>query len=239
MAIANPTTLGTSSSATDAASYTHSTTAVVPSDGFIIVCAAWGAAADRTGAMSGGGLTWATDHSQLFSGAIPWRFAVFSAQAPAGLASSTVLTLTLTGGNAFGAFITACYTTGVATAAAKDVSDGSGASTASWDTTATSTTVDETLVIGGSIHDGLQTSTATGGATELFDFQLAAESWAMTVTYKQLATIQSASLTGTWTGGASDSTSAFAAYKSGTPPVIAPDYSRFPKLKLQRQAFRT
>jgi hypothetical protein len=137
--------------------------------------------------MSGGGLTWAGDQTNAwgFSG-FTFSIGIFSAPAAAGLASSTVLTLTSSAG--VDASISVCYVTGMdLTGTRKDVSNGQGALTASWNSaSATSTNADD-LVIGGSMIDGATSSTATGGATELFDWQNLPNNWTSTVAYKVVA----------------------------------------------------
>jgi hypothetical protein len=198
---------------------------------------AWGATAARTlNSVSGGGLTWAIDHQQAFAGAIPWGFAVCSAQAPAGMSASTI-TGTLSAGP-FGTLMAAAYTTGLdpTSPGVKDVSDGNGVSGTTWDTTATSTTVADTLLFGGCITDGLKTNTPSGlaagaGGGELYDFQFATEAWSMCVEYAILSSAQSASLTGDWGAGSTDKTSAFVAYKAaatGGAPVMTPSFQAIP-----------
>lgn len=211
MAIGTPTTLGSSPSIASV-THTHATTATAPSGALIIVVAGWGSGTDRTATVTGGGLTWTTDQSNVSAGGYKLRIGVFSAPAPAGLASGTTLTLTTSGADD-GANIAACYVTGVDVGGTrKDASTGSAAVTASWDTTAATTTNADDLIIGGSFGDGNRTSTATVG-TELFDFQNATNAWSMTVTYQIVASTGSKSLTGTWSASV-DQVAGFVAYKS-------------------------
>lgn len=221
MAIGTPTGLGTNT-ATAGTTVTLTTSATAPSGSLIILTYGWGTAAGSPGTIStvsGGGLTWVTDVSQAFSGGADWGYAVISAQAPSGLASGTAITITISF-SAFGHLVAGLYCTGLATSTPKDISDGQGqASATAWDTTATTTTVADTLVIGGSVTDGTKTNTPSGGATELYDFQYATEAWALCTEYKILSATASTSLTGTWSGGAANCTSAFAAYKADTTAV--------------------
>lgn len=214
MPIGTPTTIGTNT--LDGGAVQLTTTAAVPGTGALIVLGVgWGNDVARTlSSVSGGSLSWSIDKQQAFSGAINWGYAVISAQAPTGLASSTVLSTTFSG-TIFGSLICGSYTTGLATSSVVDVSDGAGGSSDPWDTTATSTTVADTLVIGGCFRNGLNTNTPSGGANELHDFQMAAEDWAMCSEYKILSATASTSLTGTWTAaaGVPDWSSAFVAYK--------------------------
>jgi hypothetical protein len=136
---------------------------------------------------------------------------IFSAPAVSGLASSSVLTLTSSAG--VDASISVCYVTGMdLTGTRKDVSNGQGALTASWNSaSATSTNADD-LVIGGSMIDGATSSTATGGATELFDWQNLPNNWTSTVAYKIVAATGSQSITGTWLAS-NNEVAGFVAYK--------------------------
>ncbi len=218
MPIGTPTTIGTNTNAAGS-SGTLTTTAVVPSGALIVLGVGWGQSPARTlSSVSGGSLSWTIDHQQPFSGAIEWGYAVVSAQAPAGLASGTVLTATMSGAE-LGLLICGSYTTGLATSSPVDVHDGAGGSSDPWDTTATTTTVADTLVIGGCFRNGDNTNTASGGATELHDFIYATEQWAQCSEYKILSATASTSLTGTWTvaPGVPDWSSAFVAYKMATP----------------------
>jgi hypothetical protein len=211
MAIGTPTSIGTTASASATATQTHTTTAVVPSGALVIMLCGWGFATDRTGTMSGGGLTWTTDQTNVWTFGYNFRFGIFSAPAPSGLASSTVLTLTLSG-NGDGGALAGCYVTGLdQTGSREDNSTGAGASGTAWNTgTATTSNADD-LIIGGSLIDSTTSSTATGGASELFDFTHP-NAWTFTVAYKIVSSTGSQSLTGTWVASANH-VDAFAAYK--------------------------
>lgn len=233
MPIGTPTTIGTNT--LDAGAVTLTTTAAVPSGALVVVCVGWGNTVARTlSSISGGGLSWSVDKQQAFSGALEWGFAVASAQAPAGLASSTVLSTTFSGA-ILGSLIAGSYTTGLQTSSVVDVSDGAGGSSDPWDTTATTTTVADTLVIGGCFRNGNNTNTPSGGASELHDFVLVAEDWAQCTEYKILSAIGSASLTGTWTtaAGVPDWSAAFVAYK-GIPSVTPDTQTRRYRIRRSR-----
>lgn len=234
MAIGTPTTIGTNNS-TAGTGVTLTTTASVPSGALAILVISWGDTNSRTlSSVSGGSLTWAIDHQLTYNPAgFGYGIAVVSAQAPAGLASSTVISITLSG-TVIGSSIAGAYCTGLDTSSAKDVSNGQGQSgVAGWDTTTATTTVADTLLWGGCFKDGggTQTNAATGGATELHDFQFPAEGWATATEYNILSATASASLTGTWTGSTATGVSAFVAYKGGGPAVAnwRPDQGKFPK----------
>jgi hypothetical protein len=214
MAIGTPTSIATpTQDGSTSATHTITTNATAPSGSLVIAVISWGSSTARTVAMSGT-LTWATDQSQAFNGAVQWGYAICSAQAPSGLASSTVLTATFSG-TILGANIAVFYCTGLATSSPTDVSTGQGVNTASasWTTGTNTTTVADTLVIGGCIIDANTSSTATVG-TELADWLNTAHDWTTTTTYRILSATALTSLTGTWgVSGAADKTSAFVAYK--------------------------
>lgn len=221
MAIGTPTSLGTPSTAGAGTSDAFTTSVTAPSDSLIIVVGTWGHSSDRTGTLSGGGLTWTTDHTNLHSFGYTFRIGIFSAPAPSGLASGS--TLTLTASLACDGFtMTACYVEGMDLSGTReDISAGTGAAGTGWNTGSASTSNADDLIIGGSMLDGLQTSTATGSATELFDFQFAGNAWSATTTYKIVSSAGSQSLTGTWTGSATH-IEAFAAYKSAAGAAAVP-----------------
>jgi hypothetical protein len=222
MAIGTPTSIGTGSQ-NAGTSFGLVCSGSAPSNSLVIVMYGWGGSGGtRTlDSVAGGGLTWTIDHPQAFAGAIPWGFGIASAQAPSGATTPTI-TGTFSG-LLEGVMGAAYYCTGLDTAGSpKDVSDGNGASVTTWDTTATSTTFADTLVIGGAMHDGTTTNTATGGATEIDDFQYATDAWTMATEYKILASAQSASLTGTWAAGATDYVAAFVAYKAAVAGTATP-----------------
>jgi hypothetical protein len=216
MPIGTPTTLGTNANGAGT-SGTLTTSAIVPSGALAGLCIGWGVAAAATiTSISGGGLTWTVDHSQPFNGAINWGFAVASAQAPAGLAASTVITVNMTGGGVLGLLIGGWYCTGLDTGAPVDVHTGQNQTADPWSTGNVSTTVADTLVIGGSLRNGQGTNTPSGGANELQDFQYATEQWSQCTEYKILSAAGSVSLDGTWNApaGTPDVAAALVAYKA-------------------------
>lgn len=214
MAIGTPVAIGTDSVGAGAGTAAVTTTDAVPSGSRVFLPIGWGDPSARTfSSVSGGGLSWAVDFQQAFSEAINWGFGIASAPAPAGLASSTVITATMSDGT-LAVMLAVAYCDGIADSSVVDVTDGQGqAAATAWDTTATDTTFSDTLILGGCIHDGMTTNTPSGGASELADFQFATEVWSMCVEYKVLSATGPASLTGTWASGAADNTSAFVAYK--------------------------
>lgn len=213
MAIGTPVAIGSSQTGGPSTTFTVNTTANAPAGSLMVVCASWGAGTDRTGTLTGGSLTWATDQSNVAAAAYKHRYGIYSAPLAAQVNSGTTLTLTLSGAGD-GADLAVCYVTGLdVTGSRKDTSTGATASTSSWTTGAASNTTPDCLIIGGSVIDfGLSTSTPGGGATELFDFLNVPNDWAHTVTYKIVSSAASQSLIGTWTNSSSE-VSAFVAYK--------------------------
>jgi hypothetical protein len=221
MPIGTPTSLGTPTSAgSTTVNFTTSVTA--PSDSLLIAIAFWGHSSDKTATMATTGLTWGTagapDHTNTHVFGYTFRVGIFSAPAASGLASGA--TIALTGSAPWdGALLAAYYVTGMdLTGTREDTSAGTGASGTAWNTGSASTTNADDLVIGGSMIDGATSSTATGSATELNDWQFATNSWTGTTAYRIESSAGSKSLTGTWVASANH-VEGFAAYKSGSPPA--------------------
>jgi hypothetical protein len=218
MAIGTPTSLGTPvASAVTATTRTFTTSVAAPSNSLIVAVCTWGAGSAVAGTFSGGGLTWSTDQTNSFNFGFVFSIGIFSAPAPSGLASGSVLTLT--GAAGIDANISVCYVTGMdLSGTRKDVSHGQGASTANWDSGAATTTNADDLLIGGSLIDGSATATAmtstpAAGETELFDWINSGDDWASTVAYQIVSATGSQSISGTWAASANQ-VSGFVAYKA-------------------------
>jgi hypothetical protein len=227
-------------------SFTANTTAAVPAaaDTLIIIACGWVTSSNAiaTGSLAGMGLTW-TKHSEItgLGGGVGWGHAIFSADGSAGEATGQTMTLT-TSISAFGAGFSMIYNTGLNTDATGanrvDVTDGQHSTTpvASYDTTATSTTVADTFVYGGAVLDGLGTCTATGGGNEIHDFQDTTNAWTHHAQYKILASAQSVSLTATLAGFTPGvQTSGFTAFKASgaaaSQQVTARSFQAIPFMK--------
>jgi hypothetical protein len=145
-------------------------------------------------AMSGGGLTWATDQ---FVGSGNIKIAICSAKVPAGLVSSTTLTATPTpagncdwiigGGSFLGIDTTGTIFTGANGAGATGTAHTSGSITANAGD----------LLVEASFNDGNGTATSTPTDVELFDKQVGAQTETLTFTYK-LGMSATDSTGGTW-----------------------------------------
>lgn len=210
-----PTTLGTNTGAGGVSSLALSTSATVPSGGLIIVAVAVylnGAAASNL-TLSGGSLTWAKDAAKPGVTQANYYTAIFSAQAPAGLAASTSLTAAL-GSAGFNWHISGCYITGQATTSALDAAGAGGAgTTAGWSSGNVITSTADAFLFGVAHRDALTTSTAGGSFTELHDFQNGADSTTATTVYRVVSATGTYAASGTWAGGASEWVSQVAAYK--------------------------
>ena len=222
MAIGTPVSLGTTADAGATDPYTLSTTAVVPAGALVVLCVATGNdTTPPTFTVDGGGLTWTEDKAQAGSAGTPqWRYAVWSAPAPAGLASSTTLNLDIgTGsGTTYSGLMVAFYIEGVSLESDRVNMSDSAFDTApdgTWDSTASATTLDNTILIGLGFHDaaGTVTSTATGSATELHDIE-STDNIAITTTYRIVSAASSYGATGTWSGGVATDGAIVVAYKS-------------------------
>lgn len=158
MALAFDTLLGTNTAPTSATTITLTTTAAAAAGSKIFVDCANFSASQALTAFSGGGLTWNID-LQATNGS--QRYARVSADAPAGLAASTVLTATFGTGSADKS-ISAFSATGVATGITYDGTNTSTAGAgATWSSGAITTANANDILVGGGTEDGSGTATAT------------------------------------------------------------------------------
>jgi hypothetical protein len=197
MAVSLDQPLGTNAAA-GSATITLTTAATVASLATILlVCGRYNAGTPTaTLSAAGGGLTWTQDHT-LTSGNV--RTSVFSAPAPAGLPSGTVITVSQSLGTGdmlvgAGSFL------GVGALSAFNAL-ASGAGTA-W-ATGTVAAASGDFLFGGAFGDGLAgTSTPTSPAVELLDANSAGQTETITAAYK-LSVAGSDSIAGTWSGSLS------------------------------------
>jgi hypothetical protein len=220
-------------------SFTANTTAAVPAaaDTLIIMACSWVTSSNAiaTGSLAGMGLTW-TKHGEItgLGGGVGWGHAVFSADGSAGEATGQTMTLT-TSISCFGAGFGMIYNTGLNTDATGanrvDITDGqmqTGSTFATFDTTATTTTVADTFLYGGALIDGVTTVTATGGGTQAHHWQDGTNGWTRQTQYKILASAQSTSLTGSIIAPQPGHyVAGFSAFKAAasTPPDIKEGYA--------------
>jgi hypothetical protein len=197
VAIALGSSLGSNKSKVSSTTIVLTTAASVAAGGFIVVGVGY-FHASATVSLSGGGLTWATDKTGN-NGSV--RSSVFSAQAPAGLASGTAITATFSvavnvqgiGGYSF---------SGIATSAPLDAT-ASATPTAgtAWNCGGVATLNASDIVLGWAMGDAATatTSTATGPFAELLDFAETTgggETW--TLVYQIVSSTGTYTPSGTW-----------------------------------------
>jgi hypothetical protein len=213
MPIGTPVTLGhTGALAGGSGAWTVSTSATVSSGGTLLVAVGW-YGPSVTVTVSGGGLTWTLDKQYNSASDSGIRIALYSAPAPSGLASATTITATPSG-SVNNKLMAVAYTTGLATSSVVDGTPSGGQGvTAAWSSGSISTTVAADLILSASWHDGVSTNTASGGTTELDDFQNTNEAVSMTTGYQITSSTGSYTGTGTW-GAAGTYVAVAVAYKS-------------------------
>lgn len=204
MAIGTPVTLGTGSATTSATTIALTTSAAVAAGETVVIaaCNVDGTATNPT--CSGGGLTWTLD-KVIFDSTTGGTLALFSAPAPAGLAISTVITVTFAAAETR-RLIAGMKISGLRASAPADVSaSNSAASGSAWSTgtTATRTVATEITIGAATGRSGATpaaTSTATAPATELHDVGVGtATPWtSLTTAYHQESATGTSSVAGTW-----------------------------------------
>lgn len=174
---------------------TLSTTNPVAAGAQLIVVVGRFDSAGGTMSLAGGGLTWATDHN-LSSGSL--RDYVFRAPVPAGLAASTVLTLTSSAPATTDMLFGALSLLGIDSANPVSGFNGAAAATAAW-SSGSITANNGDAIVGGAFEDGsaTDTSTPTSPGVEAWDFNDATQTEAETGVYK-LSVAGTDSVDGTW-----------------------------------------
>lgn len=186
---------------------------------------------------SGGGLTWVVDRPS-YNGGTSHHITLLSADAPSGLASSTVITPTVSGGPAdFGPAICACSFTGLKGGASGyidvSITDKVAFGVTTWTTNNYVTTNANDLLFVFDEGNGAASNAPDGNTTEIHDF-VATAGPALGSGYRIVSSASTYTLGGTWNASA-DNLSIGAAYKDiPTTPAINPDYSNHPKPKLRR-----
>lgn len=190
-----------------------STSVTVAAGDFIVLFVGWFHAATSLSTVTGGGLTWTIDKQGQAANPAADGFAIVTAQAPAGLASGTTLTLT------WSATPDACSVSGsefagVATSSPVDATVGPvgvSPATNAWSTGNVTITAGS-LLVGGVFNesaDNRQTSTA---GAELADFG-SASGFSAAAGYRIEAAGGSYAISGTWDSAATaQSTTVGAAY---------------------------
>jgi hypothetical protein len=183
------------------------TNVAVVSGGFIVmvvVTSGLTAAQLATATMAGGGLTWTRDHTMVRP-TTSYGIAVFSAQAPSGLASGTTITATVT--SCPERNICGFSFTGVATSSAHDQHQGSsGSATTAWTSGATPNTTGAGMAIGVSTSNfgSAMTETPAAGWAEFSGaaghFTSSGGSSTCCVVRYDVATATPYTASGTWSG---------------------------------------
>lgn len=173
------------------------TTSSVAVGGRVIVVAGHFVNGVTTRSCGGGGLTWAED---VYLRATALHISVFSAAAPAGLASSTVLTVTYN--NAGDSILGAISLLGIDPVSPVVASNTNNASTAGWSSGTVAATSGNALVGGAFVDSASVTlSTPTAPGVEWFDDHVGAQSETATGVYK-LSVAGSDVIDGTWDAAA-------------------------------------
>jgi hypothetical protein len=199
VAIAFDQQLGNNHSNPAATTIALTTANTVASGGFIVMQVDWFVAAGTLSGVSGGGLTWSID-KQIKNGSV--SNALVSAQAPSGLAASTVITATLSA-SSVSLGISAISFTGVATSAPVDITASATSTSTSW-TGGTVATLNANDVVVGSCmgDDGSDTTSAPNGTwTEPLtagDFNSAGNGDSYTMVYQIVSATGNYTPGGTW-----------------------------------------
>jgi hypothetical protein len=202
---------------------TTGATAAVGSKIFALI--SWFHASSAAVSMSGGSLTW-SNLKQVANGSD--RFAIFSADAPSGLASSTAVTATTASG-AGGVLAGLASFTGLATGSTSDTTNQGTGSGTGWSSGAAAPSVTGYLLIGGSGNEiGVSTtSTAVNGA-EIHDLWNSAAGQGLATGYLVAASTASQAITGTFTNASTANTGALVIFPAvaGAVAASAPVLSR-------------
>lgn len=226
MGIAFDKALGTNYLTGDQTSITLTTSQTVASGGFIVVGVGafnWFDTVN-VGTVTGGGLTWTVDKIQHPGGGAD-GYAIISAQAPSGLASSTAISVPFVNDTGVVAYpiIGGCSFTGVATSSPIDGTplgvNGSGVT--SWSSGSYAIAAGS-VIVGGVYIDSGDSHNATAG-TEVWDRNNGGGPSSAGV-YRIESGAGSYAVSGSWTGS-SGYTGAAVAYLSATgpPQTLRPD----------------
>lgn len=216
MAIALDQILGTGNSS-GVGTTTLTTTAAVAVGGKLIVVVGRFNFTNSTLSVAGGGLSWFEDVT-IVQGNV--RTSLFRADAPAGLASATALTITHTGGGSADCVAGACSYSGMATGGPSAVNTTGGGTTAAWATGSVGAANGNGMVGGAFIDGSAASSTPTSPAVERIDANIAGQSEVLTLIDK-LSVSGTDTLGGTWSNTGTWAAVAVAYAASSTSPSAA------------------
>ena len=226
--------LGTTYLASDQTSITLTTGSAVATGGFIVLGVGnfdWNVAVS-VGTVTGGGLTWTVDKEHAPGGGVD-GFAIISAQAPSGLAASTVITVPFVGGNGFYPILGGCSFTGVATSSPVDGTplgvNGTGSTT--WTSGSYAITAGS-VIVGGAYADSGDSMAATAG-TELWDRNNGGGPSSHGV-YRIEASGGSYAVSGSWTGSGGYAGAAVAYLAAGGAPAEKQSFYAFRRRSVTR-----
>jgi hypothetical protein len=208
-------------------------------DTLMIAVGTWGASADRTATMSGGGLTWgvagAPDRTDLWTFGYTFRIGIFSAPVPSNVTSGSTLTLTTSAG-CDGLHLVGASVTGMDTSATRfHLGAGTGGTAQTWSSGAATTTVADCLLIGGANLDSRQSSTPTSPQVELADVDDTISSWSTPVNYRIVSATGSYSIGGQFLAAtAANWVAGFAAYKMASGAAAPVRRTRLPRTAVYR-----
>lgn len=194
------------------------TAAVTAVGAKIFALISWFHSTLATVSVSGGSLTW-TNLKQVANGSD--RFAIFSADAPSGLASNTAITTTIASGPG-GLLVGLVSFTGLTTGATADTTNQNTTTGTGWSSGAAAPTAVGYLLIGGAGNEttGSTTSTATNG-TEIHDLWNTAAGQGLGTGYIIAASTASQAVTGTWTTSSTATTGALVIFPAAAAPGVS------------------
>jgi hypothetical protein len=233
--------LGEFAQDTSGSSIALTTAASAASGSLIVLSLTWVSTSETLSSVSGGGLTWSIDKQATNAGSAGFICsAIVSAQAPAGLASGTSITATLSGSALGGRSLGATSLTGIATSSPLDTTSGptsnSGSGTA-W--ASASTTIQAGSILLGLAVDfsSADTSTPTSPSVEAHDFGAGGTSFEQTVVYRIEPSAGPYTVAGAWSASVDNWSVICAAYKAAaaTPRSLVADTRRVARNSLLRR----
>jgi hypothetical protein len=177
----------------------------------------WFASGGAVMTVSGGGLTWSSA-VQANNGSD--RFAVWTASAPAGLASSSTITATIGSSGPGGLLVSVASFAGVGTA--DTTMQSTGTTGASWTSGAIANSVAGALFAGGAGNETAASTTSTpSNGAEIHDLWNTSAGQGMASGWLAAAGTASQAITGTWVGGSSTANTGALAIYSASGAVAA------------------
>lgn len=216
MAVTLDAALGSNSS-NGLTSVTVTTGAAAASGSRLFAFVSWFASGGAVMTVSGGGLTWSSA-VQANNGSD--RFAVWTASAPAGLASSSTITATIGSSGPGGLLVSVASFAGVGTA--DTTMQSTGTTGASWTSGAIANSVAGALFAGGAGNETAASTTSTpSNGAEIHDLWNTSAGQGMASGWLAAAGTASQAITGTWVGGSSTANTGALAIYSASGAVAA------------------